>query len=460
MFKKLNTLDSLIFFIFLFALLPFLFLCLYNEPSLDDYSYAASALKKSFCQNQIYNYLHWGSRYTATGILIINPIIYNWLGGYKLISFFMIILFILAGYYMFSVITKSTKLSLVLTSFLGFIYLFLLPDVTSAFYWLPGSATYHFANILSLLFITFIFKLNSPNNILYKFLLFLLTFLIIGCNEISMIYLDILIFILFVYSYYTQKKIPYFYLTLLFWTGILTLFILLSPGNSARSGISNNVHQLNTSIQGTVRKSIVIFFRYGIITFIINLLLFYNIRKDLLKLNLPCFNFPFIFYMVSFISFLFIGSFPSLWAIGLYPPLRTINVIFFATILFSMIFSYKIVTLNFIEKLYIPTIVLCLALLGIIITYVFTLQNKYFFNFTNNLYFAYRDIITHEASNYQREINNRYLEIKTSNKDTLYLSPLKYRPKTIFESDLREDPAHFYNLDMAKFFNKKAIYLK
>ncbi len=455
-----NFFSKIIIVLFILALIPFLILCLYSEPSGDDYVYALKLAKGSFMDVQIHEYLHWGSRYTATAVLIANPIHFGWFGGYNVICMLMIVFLIIASFYLFFYMTCNYKLSILLTAFFCFTYLFMLPNVCSAFYWLPGSATYHLANILSLFFIAFLFKVDRSGSLLFhKIFLFILIFLIIGCNEVSMVYLDILVFILFIYSYYTQKKINLLYLGLFLWAGALTLFILTAPGNSARSG-SFSGYLLLSSISMSLRKSAVMFIRYGIISFFINFLVFYNVRDQLKKLNFKFLQLPFYFYLILFFVLLFLGSFPSLFTLGIYPPLRTVNVIFFMMLLFVMIFNYKLVTGPLLSQIKLSPLVSVVILVIVVLGYSFSIRNKNVLELTNNVYTAYNDLLNGSASQYKKEIGSRYLQIQQSKEDTVYVEPLRVKPRSIFDSDLGRDPNHFYNQGIAEFFKKKVIISK
>ncbi|TWP24414.1 hypothetical protein ETU10_04000 [Apibacter muscae] len=454
---KSNIFNKVIIIASILALFPFLLLCLFTQPTLDDFGYALNLSDKSFIETQINIYMNWSSRYTATGLLILNPIQWDSWNGYKLISLGMIVLFVIATFYMFYKITTNNTITIILGCSFIFCYLFMIPEIVSSFYWLAGSATYHLANILLIFFVGLSISYYNQKSLLKILMLFLLVFLIIGCNEISMIYLDICIFIIFIYSYFKKKKLNSNWLILLVWAGFLTLLILLSPGNAKRS--SSIIHHipLLESFFMAIKKSIVIIFRYGIIVFIINLLVFYNCRNDLKKYSFSILNFPFYFYIIALFIFLFLGSFPSLVSIGSYPPQRTVNVIFLPVLVFSMIISYKIVVSTNLYNLKISPNKLSFILLFIIFSYSFIVGNKEFLSVHNNLYLAYYDLISGNAYKYNKEIEARYKKIEYSNNETIVLSPLNYRPRSIFISDLSPDQSFFYNQSMAKFFSKKTI---
>lgn len=450
-----------IIILFLATLFPLLLLSFYSEPILDDYVYAIKLLSRSFLDVQVYEYMYWGSRYTATGILITNPIYFGWFGGYHVLSFLMIFLFVLGSNFMFYQISGNKKMTVVLMATFCFTYFFMLPDITSAFYWLAGSATYNLGNILSLFFIGSIIKAKKCDSYFYKIIVFVLVFLIIGCNEISMIYIDVFIFLLFVYSYFNNKKIDVLYLSLFIFAGALTLLIFASPGNQLRSS-STIAHHLSLSqcILKTIKKSITIIVRYFILVFIIQLLVLFNIREWLKKRNFPYLKHSIAFFIFLLLAVLFLGSFPSLWSVGFFPPLRTVNVIFFEMLIFSMIIAHKIVIMPYFDTIKISPYFLVVILFVIIFSYVFAIQDKKIYDLTNNLYHSYKEIVSGDMIKYKKEMEERYEVIRNSKEDTIYVKPIKIKPETIFRSDLKETNDHFYNKNMANFFGKSAIILR
>lgn len=458
--RLFNSFDKLLILLLIVATFPLLFLSFYNEPSADDYAYAIKLFKDSFFNIEYYEYMHWGSRYTATAVLITNPIHWGYFFGYKIISICMIVFFIYASYFMFYQITKKKILSIKLASLLSFVYIFLLPGIDSAFYWLSGSATYHLGNIFFLMYIGCSAKIAEKNKIFLTISLFILIFLIVGCNEISMIYLLLYNFLFLSYNYYTTRRFFTLHFYLFTWTVLLTFFILIAPGNYERSHSIINPLSLSEFFLKSLRKTIVLIFRYALISFIITFLTFYNLRKPLQNIKLKMLTLPYLIYIPLFFVIIFIGCFPSIYSLGSYPPLRTVNVIFFAVLILIMIVCYKLVSCPLTKKLQVPQILSIIILLIIVLGYTFVIGDKNVYDINNNIYNAYEDILSGKAQKYNKEVHERYNIIQSSKEDTLYLPPLQAKPQIIYHSDISQDPKHFYNASMAEFFNKKAIIKK
>ncbi|MGM5630740.1 DUF6056 family protein [Apibacter raozihei] len=455
-----HAFSKIIILLFLLSIIPILILCFYTEPALDDYSYALNLTTKSFIETQIQIYLHWSSRYTATAILITNPIHWGYFFGYNIIALIMILSFISAAAYLFYQVTKNIKMTILFTAFFCLSYFMFLPNVYQGLYWLPGSSTYHLANVLFLTFLGMLINYNYTSNRIVKIILFVLIFFIIGCNEISMVFLDISLFTVFIFNYISKRKVSYYYLLLLIWAGILTLFVLLSPGNSVRSALVVNPLTPTEIFLASVRKTLVVVVKYGIVPLLINIIIFYAFRKQLKNLNLRFLKYSILLYIGLFIILLFCGSFPSLWSLGIYSPLRSVNVMFLIILVFNTIFSYKIVTSRLIFKTNISRNVLSMALLFIIFSYSFIIRDKDILFIPNNIYWAYDDLLSGKAFQYKKEMNHRFNMITESKKDTIYVPPIQSKPKLIFEIDLSQNPKYFYNIHMAEFFHKKAIICK
>lgn len=457
--RTFSIFDKLIILLLFVATLPLLYLSFFNEPSADDFNYAIKLDKDSFLGIEYYEYMHWGSRYTATAVLITDPIHWGSFLGYRMISVLMIVLFIFASYFMFYQLVKDKILSVKLASLFSFIYIFQLPGINSAFYWLSGSATYHLGNILFLFYIGFCAKSTEKLKLRNVFL-YSLIFLIIGCNEISMIYLLIFNFLLFTYNFFKTKKLFNIYFYLLLWTALLTIFILIAPGNHERSHSVFNPYSFSEIILRSLRKTTVIIIRYAALSFFIIFLAFYSFRKSLQKMKFPLLSLPYYFYILLFLLMIFIGCFPSIYTLGSYPPLRTVNVIFLSILILVMIICCKLIRESFISKIHVPRFLLNISLLILVLGYIFAIRDNEVYDLSNNIYNSYDDILSGKAQKYKEEVRERYEIIQKSKEDTIYLSPIQTKPRIIYHSDLSHDPKHFYNASMAEYFNKKAIIIK
>jgi hypothetical protein len=457
--RTFSIFDKLIILLLFVVTIPLLYLSFYNEPSTDDYVYAIKLCKNSFFNVQYYEYMHWGSRYTATAVLIADPIHWGSFLGYRMISVLMIILFICSTYFMFYHLIEDKILSIKLASVLSFIYIFQLPGINSAFYWLSGAATYHLSNILFILYIGFTAR-NFKEKKLRNLILFFLIFLIVGCNEISMIYLLIYNFLLLVHNFSETRNFFSRYFYLFAWTVFFTIFILIAPGNYERSHSVINPYSFSEIIFRSLKKTVVIIFRYSLLSFLIIFLAFYNLRRSLQKMKFTWLSLPLYFYILLFLILIFIGCFPSIYTLGNYPPLRAVNVIFLMILILLMIFCYKLIRHPFINKIYLPQFLINISLLILVLGYTFALKDGEDYDFSNNIYNSYHDIVSGEAKKYKKEVHERYRIIQKSKEDTVYLPPIQTKPRIIYHSDLSRDPKYFYNASMAEYFNKKAIIIK
>ncbi|MBC8883184.1 hypothetical protein H9X57_06550 [Flavobacterium piscinae] len=81
---RLNPLQFLSFFIFIYTIFPFIVLSFYNVPLGDDFWYAESFRTNGFWKTQLKFYYEWSGRYIASAtISTLNPISF----GYFNLSF-------------------------------------------------------------------------------------------------------------------------------------------------------------------------------------------------------------------------------------------------------------------------------------------------------------------------------------------------------------------------------------
>ena len=80
-------------------LFPIIFLCFYNYPSADDFSYGVALKNNSFVDIQIQRYLDWTSRYIATGVLTVSPLAFNSINYFGIYSLVFIVLFFVGFLY-------------------------------------------------------------------------------------------------------------------------------------------------------------------------------------------------------------------------------------------------------------------------------------------------------------------------------------------------------------------------
>lgn len=74
-----------------------------------------------------------------------------------------------------------------------------------------------------------------------------------------------------------------------------------------------------------------------------------------------------------------------------------------------------------------------------------------------NIKIAYSDLISGRAYKYDFELKKRYQLIRRSQVDTVYISKIENKPKTIFEEDITNNNAHWKNGCYNAYFQKIII---
>jgi len=189
---------------------------------------------------QVDHWLTWSGRYTATAILSFFTIDLNDLFGYRIFPVFLFILFGFSIYvFLRSLFTKAANYDiLALTFVIFFLYILKAPNITEAFYWFAGSVTYQLASILSLFLLSIMLHLlrkpKKVNRIVLTIIGSILGIIIVGLNEVSLIYLCIILFLWMVFRIYKTRRPEWDFIIIVAITGLAAGVSLTAPGNFMR----------------------------------------------------------------------------------------------------------------------------------------------------------------------------------------------------------------------------------
>lgn len=442
MIKKLLNLLTL------FALTVIIINAFFIYPSADDFSYFVKQNSYGFWAFQEWHYFNWGGRYIPNMILGSFDFDGSGLYIYRLVG-----VAITLGFY-FSLLTFIKKIiqpkDVFFTTHLIFLaYCFSLYSLSQEFYWMPGSITYTLSLILCLLSWTILEKSRKP---LFFIINLLLIFILNGTNEISMLFYNGSLFLYLVLSYLQNKKINLPVVMLLCVSVACMLVSILAPGNSVRTLSENNpnTHNLIFSLSRAVFRTATFTAERLFIFLILGVILFQQLQKRNLKINLPripkgilklaCFIFPF--------AVLCFGIFPSYYATGRIPPERTVNTIAFF-FLMAIIFSLQLYKDHFMEVenikakpilKYIPVL-----LLAIIALYPNDLRS--------NIY----DLFSGRSLQFAKEMKARDEFIKSSPEENIIVPKISVLPNTLLFKDISKDPDRFFNHYYALFYKKKSV---
>lgn len=442
----------------LFILLPYIYISFFVHPIADDFTYSIKGKNYGILEVLKYEYLHWNGRYSSNLFVILNPIVFNSLIGYKLVPVFSIILTIFSFYFFFCSITafftKAQKLSYSL--FLTLLYIYQMPVISEGIYWFTGFVTYHLGNILFLLFIALIFKYLKHkyffNKYFHAFVIISLQFILIGLNEVIMLNLLFLCFLTLFITYRNKQVNMNFFMLLFIFALIFSSFLFFAPGNSNRESLFSNNHNLFSSlINSSIQTFRFIFEWISSLPLIIASVFYFFINKQL-SVQESIFKESFylkpqLSYSLIFIT-VFTCIFPAYWAIGILGQQRTVNVAYFLFIIFWFI-NLTVVFNNFRDKLQ------SFNDLKVEIKIVAVLLMLISFAITKNGLSLISDIAYNKEIQYNSIMNERFYKLNLFNKnssDTIYFEKIPNPPKTIFILDITNDSDCWMNKGYNAFF--------
>lgn len=446
------------------TLFPFIYLAQYNHPAADDFCYTSKAKYLGFMATQVDHYLTWSGRYTATALLSFFTVDLNDLLGYRIFPVFLFIMFGVSVFvFLRSLFNKASTYDICALSFvIFFLYLLKAPNITEAFYWLSGSATYQTASILSLFLFSIILHLlrhrEKSKRIFLTIIASLLGIVIVGFNEVSLVYLCIILFLWLVFRFYKLGRPEWHFIVIVAVTGIAALFSITAPGNYMRMS-TIMVEQYNLHFSTTVSTHFALSaIKSWLPLLILLVVIFWGTFK---RLSTPVRNYfnPgslfWVFILLSTYLLIFLvvlGYFPTFWSQGWRPPTRTVNVILLVFIFGVTGLILMLLALIGKTKTTFPTIPIYIrTIAGLLVIGFIAL-------FTNNIKTAYQDIYLGRAEKYDEEMEERYKLLSVCEKGLCDI-PLRLSvyPPTIFTFDLGLTPAdevYYYNLCLQDFIHE------
>jgi hypothetical protein len=450
------------------TILPFFILSFYNHPSLDDFAFIDVELQKGFWGAQQYWYLTWTGRYFSTALLSLSPLIFNAYWGYKLNAAILLLLLLFATYWLsgkvFNNLDKNSKIGI--TSLFIFSYLFLLPKVSTGFYWQTTSYQYVTACTLTFFLLgSIISYYQSANKKSYFIFSCVLAIAIIGCHEISMVYIDLFILVITLFTLLKRRELL-FPLTLLSLCIIFSLIEVFAPGNTKRNVLMyHDSHILKYSVRQSFLFGIDLIIQWVPFMFFIGFLLFNLLSKrvDWRVIAKSFFVIPLWFSFMACMCIPVIGLFIVYWSMG-WIPTRVLDLIYFYFIVGMMYFL--ICSIAHIKIRYplfeIPVFIktgMMVAFIAITCFY----KNGYK---ANNITVAYSDLISGIASAYNKERVEENEYLKNFKGDSCTINSIKNFPQSLFIINLPQ-PAEpgdslgkLINYSFYQYYHKKYIGIK
>ncbi len=348
----------LIGFVSFTVLLLFIWLGQYAHPSSDDFCMATGIRNEGLLLHLWNHYIEWSGRYSGNALYAIYPLIFGMLSGLTFMPAILILLLFLASCYFLSNLFNLRLLSKsVLLISLSFVCIFLLgmKHTASSLYWPAGALSYQTANILLLFTMGLIVSLmdrlrqqKSYNRVLFS--LVIVIFLGMGTNETNMLALSGLVglaLLIHLRSGWAALK-PWLILTVV--TLICFSIVYFAPGNTVREASFPLRHDWTRAIKGSMDMGwwVLSGWLLNPLFIVATLLSPFAIAK-LYSLSSRAFNISNT-QLVAVISVTlilpFALQFPAWWAMGGWPPPRTVDATYFVFIV-SWFFMSGMLTIRF-----------------------------------------------------------------------------------------------------------------
>lgn len=444
-FSNPKTSYNILLVIGTLTILPFLFLNLYNNPVMDDYTFAIRDREIDFLDAQVQFYLNWSGRYFSTLTGRLNPLIHFDFVVYKLYSFAVLLLFLIAVIVFFYSLLKSylpKKSILALAALILTILLVQMPDVAQGIYWFSAYMAYLVPNILILFLLTLLlwmrpFQDNISGKIL-KCIGLLLIVAIVGSNELSLLILmsSLLLILLTAWSN-RNRQLPRYILFFFLFGFVLSLIVVLAPGNYVRMDGQEKSAHLLYSLAGSTFLTLSSFLKWGFLLLLSSLLYTYlwglqlaKKTKDsiIFKCSLPL---AFLWYL----STIFTMQFIFIWSTGFRAGTRVENVIHFFFV-FGWFYILQLI-LNKYTSMHSGSSIIGSATYPLVLIAMFGML---VFNLESNATTAYLDLLSGKAAMFDKELNTRYEYLKTSSCTSCPINPVTALPKSLYIfSNLRPD---------------------
>jgi hypothetical protein len=449
------TFDKLLILALVLTVAPLFIASIYNQPSADDFTFATLMKDEGgFWNTQKYWYITWGGRYFATAMGCLSPMVFHSIIGYKLQSDLLVAILVFAVYWVISLVFKDTNrlTRWSITSVIILLYFLYFPDIAQGLFWMEGAIVYQLPIVLTVVLLGCLTRFLQLGEKVFFIYCVLLVFALIGSNEVTMLYSDFLVSLLFIGTYVRNRKINYYLLALTVFAILFSLFVIAAPGNEHRGTYFPGQHQFLFSVQNA--------YAYGansrsdwtwnnIYIFLV-IFSWFLIKTSSGKISKPVIHPFFILLICIFIPF--IGYFVGFWSMGTYPPSRTVNLIYFYFLLSSIYFLYSLAWyltqgLKF-NGARIPAGVYSV----LVILMAYSVLGK-----STTLGTVYDDISSGRAANFNKQIEQRLATVQSFKGHLCKVKPITDVPKTFNLTDISSDTTQWTNQLFAQYYGKMCV---
>lgn len=515
--KKEGKLGFIILCVLIAALIPLYIVAGYAHPSVDDYSYGKYTAEVwnetgSFgevladaWERTAYTYETHQGTFSSVFLMRLQPGIfgeeYYFLTTVFLLGTF-IICSILLYYAFFNRIFQAGKVrSWIIAGILSLGAMEFTHVISDSFYWYNGGVTYTFFYSMEALLFALLIYMYTAKKQFFRVLLgiacILLAVFVCGGNYVtSLVTLELLVCICLVtgVSVYRRKKEEnaeelkslrwnfLFCLLVLLAAAVCFIVVVIAPGNAVR--------QEKTGETTNPIISILLSFTYGAYSIgncmnlpaLLLLFLCVPLFVVIARKSSVAFKYP---GLISFFSFCLYSSqaTPVFFAQGIKMPYRIMNIIYFSCFViaaFNLFYWIGYIVKKKPQSMVLSTLeswhekkfwlFYAVAALGVCFSVAGNISIKAEMDMEGAAQVevtelpatlsACYSLLTGEAKKYDKECWDRFAVYTDPEFQDVVVKPFTVTPEIIFHSDITEDPEHWKNECVRKFFNKKSVKIK
>ena len=471
MTKVMQPVSILLIAACLAVVVVFMLLGQYAHPSSDDFCMAAGVNRYGLFSYLWSHYFEWSGRYSSNALYAFFPVIFGLFEGYWLIPLILIAaLFLAAVFFLSSVFhTRVYTRSVLLTS-LCFVCVYLLGllDPAGSLFWMAGALTYQTANILLLVILGLMFRIadrqkQSQTYFVFTALLLIAVFIAVGANETGMLAISAVAVAGVVIHLRSGWLILRPWLLTLVVALCCFAIVYLSPGNAVRAADFPLRHDIARALDGSLSVGMKVLWNWlsSPVLIVSSLLAPFAINRfnriagrTITVSNTGLFSLLLITFALPFVL-----QFPAWWAMGGWPPARTLDGIYFLFLLswFSMIATISLRFIAMAEATAAkPSFDVLAAVAVVVLSLVFTLAVLK----SPGMQQAKHDLF-HAAGPWDDYMNQRYLQIQQAvvdgrNKLAVADFGQEY-PRSLYFNDIMHNPLHWRNACYAEYFGLEKI---
>jgi len=450
------------------CLLPYFLINIYNEPSSDDFKYAANYRELGAWEAGKKIYFGTCGRYATNVFLHWSPLSLGWMEGYRWTGFALLAGLSASFYYLLWPLLPKLRGPVRHLGVWTVVALFLykIPSLNQGLYWFTGAYTYTFAIVCLNFFIGLLIRARgwSPNDPKWEFqnknkeieliaggtLCLGLAF---GSTELAVIYGAIGLGLLNIWLVFIRRKWDPTILGLTMLGAVFGLLCLMAPGNFLRSDSYELAHDF-----GRLIKLVPLYQVWFLGSFCSLPLVLMAIVAGgrWASFGLPAAGsfirnasrwipvLLFLFFMILTFSF-------GIWATGNRPARRALNVLYYIQFLLVLVMLLQSLWADrgfwaFLRGK-IPLSdrgILAVAFLALLLT--------------GNSGKVWGDLVV-RGPEYRRQVESRYQAIRESGGGEVVVEPIRNKPKCLFFEDITHQPTDWQNLEMARYFKVSSIRL-